>query len=444
MFSTFRSSPISRTLAVTASVVATALLTATGAPAQAAAQPALTLPTVPLQVGCPWIPEAIGAGDQNSGYPDKNGTYSMAALPSYPAASSVLIIKGQYPQVRYFSFQIADRDENTPPDDQIADWNLIPDEGGTLETNPAQLPPSNGYTDHYMITVRFENVPAVREPNTLYAGVPTDPNQIKQLLMRNYLGNPGTDKFGNTPLPSLTLVTPTGTFDLNNTPDARACAAYKTSWTQTQAVFIPLGAPRKLIFFPSTGGGLVLYPNGDTHYIGALIKQTVGDMIVLRSKAPSYPPVPPLVVSDPNVRYWSVCQNEEQTTASVACIADRDIVQGSDGYFTVVVSTPAKQPAAATPANGYNWITWGDSFDALLVLRQILPSPTFPGNYQFAIDNPSAPLSETIGEWAPDITYCDEATFAANAASGSVAVMAACHEASNSVKRGKSKPASPH
>ena len=384
-----------------------------------------------LAVGCPWIPDAIDNSTQNSGYPDKASTYSIATLPTNPAAGTVLRIHGLYPQVRYFSFQIADRSRATPPYDQISDATLISDEGGTPPADPAQLPSTAGYTAHYTITIRFENVPAVREPNTLYAGVPAAGDPLKQLLMRNYLPNPGTDSFGNTPLPDLVLVAPNGSqTDLNQTTDKLPCHLYSLLWTHVPSVTNwATFAPKRPRFYASSGAGLVLYPNGDSTYIGAPINHSVAPLIIMRGKAPTMPAVPPEITANPEVRYWSLCENELRSTASVGCIADRDVVVGSDGYFTLVVSSPAQRPSTATAAKGYNWLDWGAAQDGLLVMRQILPAPGFAGNYLNAVVHPLESLSRTLGIWAPDISYCDSATFAANADAGGAAVIAACQAA---------------
>lgn len=382
-----------------------------------------------LKIGCPWIPDAIDNGTQNSGYPDKAATYSIAALPTNPPTGATLVLKGTLPQLRYFSFQIADRDRNTPPYDQISDAVLVADEGTQPSANPADLPFAGNYTLHYTVTVRFTDIPAQRERNTLYAGTPQSGDPVKQLVMRSYLPNPGTDTFGNTPLPTLTLVTSTGTTSLDAASNTLTCRLYRSLWTHVPSVTNLVPAPTTPKFYVSSGGGLVLYPNADGTYIGAPIRQTVNDLIVVRSKAPSMPPVPPQRVLSPQVRYWSACENELQTTASVACIADRDMTVASDGYFTLVVSPDNLKPPSATSAKGYNWLPWGGTRDGLLVLRQFLPAPGFAGDYGRALAAPKLPLSQTIGEWAPDISYCDLATFEATAPQGGAAVLKACHAA---------------
>jgi hypothetical protein len=60
------------------------------------------------------------------------------------------------------------------------------------------------------------------------------------------------------------------------------------------------------------------------------------------------------------------------------------------------------------------------------VLRQILARPGFEGDFQRAVDAPNASLQESLGSFAPEISYCDRATFTAFAPSGGAALMAAC------------------
>jgi len=392
-----------------------------------------------LAVGCPWVPEAININTNNFGYPDAAANYSAAVLPTSPEPGSIVVIKGQYPQARYFSFQIADGFQLGNLTDQIPDEALISDLGYGPNTDPAELPAANhyGYDDHYQITIRFEDAPvppATRAPNTLYAGVPNaDDPYNKQLVMRLYLPNPDKDIFGDVPLPDLILQTPARSIDFDQTTDALQCAGMTMLWNSIQGlVILAVGLPNP-VFKPVTSGAnsAGLYPNGDSTYLRAVTSSKYGQLVVVRTKAASYPPLPPATSSNVDVRYWSLCENELNSTHGVGCVADRDMVLQADGTGTTVISADENRPTTATAGNGYNWITWGGQTNAFVVLRQILASPDFPGNYQLAVDSPNTPLPTTLGEWAPDITYCDIATFDANSTAGGAAVMSACKAAAS-------------
>lgn len=384
-----------------------------------------------INVGCPWVPEAINIKSHNFGYPDAAANYSVIVLPSNPPDGATVTIAGQFPHARYFSFQTADGFQLGNFVDSIPDSNIVSDRGYGPNGNRAELPLANffGYGDSYTITVKFEAPPAVgaREPNTLYAGKYRK-GITKQVVMRIYMPDPAASIFGDVALPSVVYHDAQGSTNFDDTPDATRCAAMTAGWNLVNGLpIIAKGLPN-VEFKPVTLGGNSggLYPNGDSTYLRAVTSRNYDDLIVVRAKAPSFPDVAPLRPLLPQVRYWSLCQNELHNTRGVGCIADRDMVQDRDGYFTAVISPADKRPDRATLAQGYNWIDWGPAVDGFVAIRQILSSPGFDGDFQKAIDNPRAPLSTTLGDWAPDIAYCDKTTFDTYAPLGGRAVMAAC------------------
>jgi len=387
-----------------------------------------------LDVGCPWVPEAVNVSTHNLGYPDEAANYSVAVLPTAPAPGATVLIRGTYPQIRYFSFQIDDGVQLGNLTDQIADAMLISMQGYGPNANPADLPIAAiaAPSDQYQITIKFEAPPSdasQRQPNTLYAGASSTENvHNKQLVMRMYLPNPGADTFGDTPLPDLIYQTPGGPIDLNDTTDQAKCLMMTAAWNQIDWLWVPgTGLPNP-VFTPVVGGAEVagVYPNGDSNYLRAVASSKYAPMLVVRAMAPSFPPLPPMTSDNTDARYWSLCEDQLNTTKNVGCLVDRDMTLQSDGTFTAVISSDTGQPATANSANGYNWLNWGPTSDVFVVMRQILPRPDFAGNYQLAINAPNEPVSATLGLWAPDITYCDPTTFDANAAAGGAAVMAAC------------------
>lgn len=382
-----------------------------------------------LRVGCPWIAQAININTHNYGYPDSHANYSVMVLPTNPTPDTTVTIHGSFPQARYFSFQADDGFQLGNYVDQVADADLIPDvQTQALSSNPAVLP-YYGYDKTYTLTVKFIDAPsdpALREANVLYAGSEHN-GATKTVVMRVYLPNPGADYLGDAGLPTLTYDGPHGIVDINQTPDQRTCAILDAGWEKTRGLYV-FGIPTP---FPSFGivqnvTGKVLYPNGDSNYIRAATGLSFDDMIVVRGKAATTPVLPPEVIADPQVRYWSVCQNQLNNTLGVACVADREMTVQDDGYYTVVISADAKRPPLAQPEYGYNWLPWGPSANGLVGIRQTLPDPDFAGNYALALANPDVPLSESLGEWAPQITYCDLATFAYYAPAGGDALFQAC------------------
>lgn len=122
--------------------------------------------------------------------------------------------------MRYFSFQLTLSRTYWNLLDQIPDAELYSEEGGAPNPNPAVVQESHGNTDHYRIVIKFQTKPAVRENNTLYAGLPTG-NGIPQIVFRRYLANAGHSVLDTADRPVLTYVGPLGTIPLTQTPDAK-------------------------------------------------------------------------------------------------------------------------------------------------------------------------------------------------------------------------------
>lgn len=391
-----------------------------------------------LKVGCPWL-MSNDADTNNTGLVDVAATYRFSTIPVNPGNGGKIRLTGKFPKARYFSFQTYDGFRPGNDIDQLSDALIMSDGGSALDPNPAFLTARTDL-DTYTVDIVFEDRPApplVRAPNTLYAGSGTTHGAFnKQLVYRIYLPDPGADELGDRTEPTQTFVGPQGEIDLKNTPDKSRCNTIAT--VQKYNVIFPVtavGQPQsKLAFHVVSGrGGLNFYPNGDGNFLRGLIAKQYGDLVVIRGKVASTPALFPDVVANPDTRYFSLCEFQPLNSSTVACLADRDTVT-IGGYYTAVISTPVKRPVLANAESGYNWLPFGNGANGLIGLRQILPNPAFAGNYNLALANPDAPLEETLGEWAPSITYCDSNTFAAHAAAGGQAVFDACKLAADARK----------
>jgi hypothetical protein len=393
-------------------------------------------PAPVLNVGCSWFPTPFSQASNSPGYIDVNASYFVATLPTSPTPDTQIIIEGQYPQVRYFSFETARAYSFFSAIDQIADAELIPEEGGVPNANPASIPNSNNYQDHYKITVLFQHPPKDhRPPNTVYVGesradTPTPP----QIVMRQYLpnANSGYSNLDPALLPTLTYVGPLGTIPLTATPDTTACATLQKefSYLATQGgIFLnPLPASPVAFIAPVFYGSALPYPNQDTAYLESLTSAAYGDMVVVRVKVPTTPATAKNG-RPPEVRYWSICQNYLHKTFAVDCLSDSDVVAADDGYTTIVISPTEKRPPLASTQYGYNWMAWGDQPSACSPIREILPAPNFKGSYQNSVDQWWLPLKVSLGSHAPEISYCDSATFNTYAPQGGLTLMKNCRAA---------------
>jgi len=421
-------------------------LACTGAQAQLGL-PRLPLPTIPsltgavgVKYGCDWL---VGndASTNNTGYLDTQATYRTANIPISVPTGAYIRVHGQFPKARYFGYQTYDGFRPGNVIDSLPDALILPDQGGSLNPNPAVLPDSNGYTNTFTFEVRFEDVPVppqTRAQNVIYAGNSSSRGAVsKQLGFRIYYPNTAGDKLAGVPLASLTYVGPDGgEINLNTSSPDKASCNFTATIEKFNVVFptATIGQGQsKVAFRPIASADTAqFYPNPDSTYLRAQVGKNYGDLILVRQLAQHTPVLPPTVVPDPDVRYWSVCMYSVLNSAVTGCIADTQMTVQQDNYYTTVISVPSKRPALAYPVAGYNWLPFGDQGIGLILLRQILSKPSFTGNYAQAVAAPNTPVTETLGVWAPVITYCDAATFAANAGSGGKVVFDACKSAADS------------
>lgn len=388
-----------------------------------------------LTVGCTWI-RGADAETKNIGYPDTSAGYFIVSLPVRPGPGVTYTISGSFPQVRYFGFQTYDGFRPDNLIDSLPDARIAPTRGHPPADNPAVLPVGGNYHRNYEATIRPvfpPNDAALREPNAVYSGDRSRRGALtKQLVYRTYLPNPGQDKLGGAALPVVVYHGPLGDIDLRDTPDQVACSSIERRNASINRFPVLGGSKARPVFRPVPARGtLAFYPNADITYMLAQPGRRRGDMVLIRAKAPTTPHLPTeTLVRNPQTRYWSLCQNELNSSSVVACLADRDMTLQADGYLYAVISTPEKRHPMARTQFGYNWLPFGDGENGLVGFRQLLADPTFVGDYAKATAERNRPIGETLGEWAPEITYCDLNTFGALASTGGATVFAACKFAS--------------
>lgn len=404
-------------------------------------------PAASGEAACSWLvvsnPDLI-----NVAFPDEAATYWVATFPALPGAR--LRIDGQYPEARYFSFNLYD--PALRPVDAITDYRLLPRTAGSNPYANANAPSGGSYVAY----VQSGAIPEPRATNTLYTSVVGTPggaglpNPLMTVIYRIYL--PRIDGSGGVPLPQLTLETadggtaplsfalcdplpPDGLPSLLN--DAIRTANYPPLIDMLPVPIAP-AEPRVIRFYglpetlrvlasnavgfelplqsitaADTGGGFL--SNVDNAYVTTMASRDKGDLYIVRARAPTWAREPvDAPLGDAQLRYWSICSNEFVTQRFVACLADYEVSLDSDGWFTIVVSDPDQQPDNATPGNGMNWLPWGGTYpESVLIYRHMLPSPHFAE----AIQNVpyGTPVADVMDEYAPQAIYCDRTTIEAAA-----------------------------
>ena len=150
------------------------------------------------------------------------------------------------------------------------------------------------------------------------------------------------------------------------------------------------------------------YDNLDNAYMTTFDTSSYGDILVFHGRAPITPRTfgGEPVMGTGQLRYWSMCSN---TTATqyLACVKDDDVALDSGGDYTIVISTAATRPQTANPACGIEWLPKGPLPSAPIILRNMLPDPSFTQAIQ---DIPAQGLEQqTLGPYYPRGYYFDHA-----------------------------------
>ena len=101
------------------------------------------------------------------------------------------------------------------------------------------------------------------------------------------------------------------------------------------------------------------------------------------------------------LRYWSMCSNMS-STQYLGCVKDDDVTLDPSGDYTVVVSTAANRPATAKSSCGIEWLPKGPLPSAPIILRNMLPDPSFLQAIQRATHGTE---QQTLGAYYPQGYY---------------------------------------
>jgi hypothetical protein len=398
-----------RAATTTAAIVA---MTCAGALAGGAQASSSTEPPAQCSWGLQSNPDVV-----NVEYPDLSAHYW--GRPLFPQLGGRLVIRGEYPAARYFSFHVYD--EKLVPLDSVYDSAVAPDRGSS---NPFVHRPRRGASNHYTLYVEFKPKPSDPAPNTLYVGdTPQQtPTPEGTLMYRVYVPDNPSDPAGGVPLPRVTWETEEG----STIQEYGACASNSieiggqlneeianSNWPEGVPAPPVAEATNPPTWARAFGSELVgVWANRQVAYLKATISRQYGDVVVIHGKAPTFPDTragqPPY--RKRQVRYWSFCENSE-TTRVLACQPDyRAPIRG--GYYTYVVSDPDMRPANANAAGGVAWLPWGGTMaSGQVIYRNMLPASSFLQAVQNVPEGASPqPL---MGPYFPQIIYCARATFEA-------------------------------
>jgi hypothetical protein len=414
-----------RRIAAFALLLGAILAALPGAPARAAVPPG----------SCGWAAR-IGSGQLNVAFPDTAAQYWIAEVPLPPGGSVQL--SGSYPHARYMSF--IDYTDAGQSIDGLADMQIAPEQGSTnpFVTGARRTATRRSYT----VNVVEGSAPASgRAPNTMYTisadGSRISPPGTVLLIYRVYEPDSGLDLTGGTGLPAITVVDPAG--GRATLPVCPNDSLPETELTQRLAALgssgsspIPntgLGStnPPRWVRFTNTANGVAtggldnevtgtsLYPpiagatnalppggffdNVNVAYVATLYGAGFGPVLAFTAKAPTAARTVAgeRRMGSGQVRYWSVCSNNGATLV-YGCAHDDEVPLGARRTYRVVISTAANRPSNATAACGITWLPSGPTPQTVVILRNMLPAPSFANATQNARQGTE---QQTMGPYYP-------------------------------------------
>lgn len=381
-----------------------------------------------------WSGQVDGREDRGYYYPEEEAVYWVAILPRLQGKGERYEIRGQYPEVRFFSLQsytTTGLSVDAAFDHQI--------QANQVSIKPFQSPKQKP-TDRYTVNLVEGSPPKFelfRPRNTFYAGE----DQVSLLIYRTYAptpldGDPIPSEFEEDPeqwrkqgqqfLPKIYYIADhrsEPTFqsvdeicDVMITNGAGDGSDLPQLTTQIGDVFIPIlsdldinagslasnppqwfvgstfvesliplfeGFPNlqmQLRQLDETDALTEFFANEANAYLASFINPAYGEIVVTHYRAPTFPNTQDGEPIDPetqNTRFWSVCVNDPFLLYVTGCLSDRDVDINPDGTVTLVFSREKNRPI--DPDTGLpvsNWLALPSPV-SIVLYRHTLPSRKF-------------------------------------------------------------------
>lgn len=317
-------------------------------------------------------------------YPDQNAVYLRYGWQT--SGTGILIIKGQLPKARYYSYNLYD-DRTKGSILALADHEIKEDQ------------PGSGTYTIYIVPEKLN----ANYPNQM---VVPDSVKLASVFLRYYL--PEGDILAGVPQPLLSWkegdvtgsVPPSLAIPTGSAADAKALeqlirsdhkritrkerkqltssSATKeekeriVSKVMTMPIFKHITDPNTLGAYNYNSSGN--YPNKDNHYIVMPVNLKKKHALVVRFKPPSY--ATQLGDVSKEVRYFSLSQGNEYTNTSIT-MHDAQLQVSADGFVYVLLGEDDAEMRAKAKAMGINFMPLLYKNRLVLILRHMLPSPAF-------------------------------------------------------------------
>lgn len=313
-----------------------------------------------------------------------------------------LELSGRFPYARQMSFNVYRRAGNEALAG-IADAAIQPDEGSVNPYRPGAARDAD--TRSYRVV--FATGPAAAGANLVLLPQAPDAHKLR-MLYRIYLpdrAHPG----GGVPLPMLWRVGADGARVslTNDCPDpAGVDPAQPLGPTRVPPGDASARSPiewRGVRPAGSASGDAMI--SRDNAYAFARTDFRLGEVLVLRGRAPTSPPTfnGQRQLATGQVRYWSLCSYRFPPDRSAACVADEFVPLDTGRHYMVIVAPAARRPADSALRCGAVWLDAMTEGEGALILRHVAPDPAFaesPANI-----GAGASASAVLGPYEPAGRY---------------------------------------
>ena len=374
----------------------------------------------------------------NVALPDTSAAYWTT--PFFATPGLKIYVKGQFPDARFMSVIVYNNSGGTFTRNGVSsglvDYQIKPDTG---TKNPFQQ--ATHRLGRFTLTIRRDVSPSQSNVLPLVPTTPTKGNLLPPgfgfIIYRVYLPHSGS--FSSVKLPTLvfsrhgssqTLPTCSGSPKVKRLAHALLSRISKNA-ASTPKFPAPSGPPAFARLTAATTNSL--FPNVANAYVATPFFPTPGTVAVVQGKAPTFTPdSTALPWPNPayNLRYWSLCNNEDVSPYPVVEVTDPETgnpIYGCsadlntplvNGQYTYVLSSLADRPANTTAADGVAWLPYSTGqVEQVLVFRNML-GDGFPNSIQqVPQDGNPASAQAVMGAYYPRFAQCSVSTFTQGGAS---------------------------
>ncbi|MBX2817909.1 MAG: hypothetical protein KTR24_18020 [Saprospiraceae bacterium] len=316
--------------------------------------------------------EAIGSSRLIPFFPDTNANYFVYYYALSDAPDCALKISGDFANARYLSYTVYNTSTRNDIAD-ISDFELIP---LAQHENPYS---EGSYTEgqQYELVIGPDHLDLSAYPNKVQ--FTSDVPGVAVFLRYYY---PRSDHYGSVELPEMQFVTDLGT---NKAPPPPLTSEILIDPQEVidltndiARLFFSIERSRERMFFRATSNATGNFATPDNQYLISPVTLGQDEVVVLRWKAPSVDEDFSNLGSA-QTRYFSMSLSNDNTFTASTLGSDQ-IVVGSDGFITLVVSR--SDPEIEAAAASVNFMAWDEFLGnrGYLIYRNLLTRPGFSGD----------------------------------------------------------------